>query len=121
MRAERRQFIGYIGGSVMLIGTAVSLALAQPAGRLIKINAKKFEFTPSKIELKLNEPVIFELSGEEVMMGISFPDFNLRVDITPGKLQTLHLIPDKIGTFEFVCDVFCGSGHEEMSGVIVVT
>jgi len=22
--------------------------------------------------------------------------------------------------FEFACDVFCGSGHEEMGGVIIV-
>jgi len=27
---------------------------------------------------------------------------------------------EQIGTLEFHCTVFCGSGHEEMSGVIVV-
>jgi hypothetical protein len=29
--------------------------------------------------------------------------------------------PERAGTFAFHCDVFCGDGHEEMSGRIVVT
>jgi len=29
--------------------------------------------------------------------------------------------PDKLGAFDFNCDVFCGSGHEEMAGRIVVS
>jgi cytochrome c oxidase subunit 2 len=29
--------------------------------------------------------------------------------------------PDTAGKFFFACDVFCGSGHEEMEGEIVVT
>ena len=30
-------------------------------------------------------------------------------------------MPDKTGKFTFSCDVFCGDGHEEMTGTIVVT
>jgi len=30
-------------------------------------------------------------------------------------------VPDKTGTFTFVCDIFCGTGHEEMDGTIEVT
>ena len=29
--------------------------------------------------------------------------------------------PDKAGTFIFLCDVFCGDGHEGMNGTLVVT
>jgi cytochrome c oxidase subunit 2 len=32
----------------------------------------------------------------------------------------LAFTPDRPGEFEFVCDVFCGSGHEDMGGVIKV-
>jgi len=37
-----------------------------------------------------------------------------------GPLLALLLLPDKAGTFEFHCGVFCGGGHEEMSGQIAV-
>jgi cytochrome c oxidase subunit 2 len=32
----------------------------------------------------------------------------------------VRVVPQKAGRFEFHCDVFCGSGHEEMSGILVV-
>jgi cytochrome c oxidase subunit 2 len=35
--------------------------------------------------------------------------------------RQLQRTPDKTGTFTFLCDVFCGSGHEDMSGTLIVT
>ena len=56
----------------------------------------------------------------DVLMGFSAPDFDTRADIIPGKVARVRLTPDKVGTFTFLCDIFCGSGHENMSGTIVV-
>ncbi len=53
-------------------------------------------------------------------MGFNAPDFKVRTDIPPGKLMRVELTPDKAGTFTFFCDVFCGSGHEEMNGTFIV-
>ena len=44
----------------------------------------------------------------------------LRGDVLPGKVTSLQLTADKAGSFTFVCDIFCGSGHEDMSGTLVV-
>ena len=54
-------------------------------------------------------------------MGMNVPDFGVRSDIVPGKTTHLSFTPDKAGTFAFICDVFCGEGHEDMSGKLVVT
>ena len=54
-------------------------------------------------------------------MGVSFADFKQRIDIVPGKVATLRLAREQAGSFVFLCDVFCGSGHEEMSGTLVVS
>jgi len=32
----------------------------------------------------------------------------------------LRFTPDKVGTFTFLCDIFCGDGHEGMSGTMKV-
>lgn len=95
--------------------------LAQPAERVVQIVAKKFEFTPDIVTLQLGQPVAIELTSPDVMMGFSAYAFGLRADIAPGRVTTLRFTPDKLGRFDFSCDVFCGSGHEEMSGVIVVS
>jgi cytochrome c oxidase subunit 2 len=53
-------------------------------------------------------------------MGFNLPDFGMRTDIMPGAMSRLQLTPDKSGEFSFHCDIFCGSGHETMSGVLIV-
>jgi cytochrome c oxidase subunit II len=104
--------------SVGSIGMYVS---AQPTEQVIKVVAKKFEYTPNVIHLKKNVPVVFEFTSEDVVMGFYVPDLKLRADIIPGMVTRLRIVPDKVGRFVFVCDIFCGSGHEDMTGAIVVS
>ncbi|CAJ0786673.1 Alternative cytochrome c oxidase subunit 2 [Ralstonia condita] len=66
-------------------------------------------------------PVVFELTGQDILMGLSIPDFNVRADVVPGQTVRLALTPDKTGTFDFLCDIFCGSGHDTMNGTLTVT
>jgi cytochrome c oxidase subunit II len=89
--------------------------------RTIKVSAKRFTFTPSEIALKKGEPVVLELTTEDIFMGFNLPDFGVRSDIVPGKTMKVSLTPDKTGTFIFLCDVCCGEGHETMNGRLVVT
>lgn len=97
------------------------IALAQGAPRVIKVSARRFVFTPNEIAVRKGEPVVFELTTEDVFMGFNLPDFNVRSDIVPGKVMRLSLAPDKAGKFTFLCDVFCGEGHETMNGTLTVT
>jgi cytochrome c oxidase subunit 2 len=112
-----------ITAGIVLLGTgALGLrALAQPAEQVVKVVAKRYEFTPAEIHLKKGVPAVLELTSADVPMGLSAPDFRVRADILPGMVSRVRFVPDKAGTFDFVCDVFCGSGHEDMSGTIVVT
>lgn len=94
---------------------------AKPAEPVIKIVSKKFDFSPNEIKLKKGVPVILEFTTLDVVMGFSVPDLGARADIIPGQVSRLRLVPDKVGTFPFVCDIFCGSGHEDMTGTIIVS
>jgi cytochrome c oxidase subunit II len=53
-------------------------------------------------------------------MRSQISDLGLRADLPPGKTARVRLTPDKTGDFEFHCDNFCGTGHENMNGVIHV-
>jgi cytochrome c oxidase subunit 2 len=116
---ERRLLLS--AGVALALGSATAFAAAAAKPRVIKIVAKKFVFIPAEIRLKQGETVTLQFTAPEVPMGFNLPDFNLRADIIPGRVASLHLTPDKTGTFTFLCDVFCGSGHEDMSGTLIVT
>lgn len=104
----------------LAVGTVV-IGSAAPKDKVIKLTAKKFEYSPTEITVKKGEPVVIELSSEDVKHGFTLPDFGIRTDIKPGSVSRISFTPDKAGRFAFACDVFCGGGHEDMSGTLIVT
>ena len=103
-----------------MIAAYVVAQSAEPAEPVIRITAKKFEFKPHEVTLKKGVPVILEFTTEDVFMGFNAPDLGARADIVPNKTTRVRVVPAKTGKVEYLCDVFCGSGHEEMSGLITV-
>ncbi|MGE5823032.1 MAG: cupredoxin domain-containing protein, partial [Bacteroidota bacterium] len=86
----------------------------------IRVTARRFVFLPNVLTLKRGVPVTLEFTSADVVMGFSAPDFNVRTDIIPGQVSRLRFTPDKVGDFTFLCDVFCGDGHEGMNGTLHV-
>ena len=107
--------------SAVLSGLVVyTRANAVPVEKVIQITANKFQFNPDSITLKKGEPVMFEISSGDRKHGFSLRAFGLRSDVLPGKVTRIRFTPDKTGKFTFSCDVFCGDGHEEMTGTVIV-
>src|SRR6266704_253873 len=104
MKLERRRLL--VAGIATAAGTLLGASgLAQTKERVIRVTARKFVFLPREIRLKKGVPVVLEF---------------VTADIIPGQVARVRLVPDKTGTFVFLCDIFCGDGHEGMSGQIHV-
>ncbi|MYM98393.1 cupredoxin domain-containing protein [Duganella vulcania] len=99
---------------------ALGAVQAKAKERVIKIEARKFRFAPNVIELKKGEAVVLELTALDFPHGFSVPDLKIRADLVMGKPVQVKLKPETAGQFGFLCDNFCGSGHEEMAGTIIV-
>jgi cytochrome c oxidase subunit 2 len=104
-----------VGAAGLLVGAA-----AADGPQVIKITAKKFEYTPNQFTVKKNIPVVLQLTSADRSHGIAIPALNLRSDITAGKVTELKFTPAKSGDLKFYCDVFCGDGHDNMEGTIKV-
>ena len=120
MNTNRRRLLAAAAGSALAGLVLAARALAQSPEQVIRITARKYVFLPGEITLKAGVPVVLEFVSEDVVMGFSAPDFKVRADIIPGQVARVRLLPQKVGTFEFVCDIFCGDGHEGMGGKITV-
>jgi len=103
--------------SFVLLGIAL---LAAAPERVVHMTARRFTYSPDTIEVEQGVPVVLELTSLDRDHGFTVPDLGLRIDVEPGKTARVRFVPEKSGTFLFHCDIFCGSGDEEMAGQIVV-
>jgi cytochrome c oxidase subunit 2 len=87
----------------------------------IAVIARTWEFNPSVITVKLNQPVRLSITSVDVAHGFSLPEFGINRDLEPGKTEVIDFTPNKVGSFPFTCSVFCGEGHRNMTGTVVVT
>ena len=118
MEANRRTVLKM--SAAFVAGAVVGAAALAQGERVIQVVARKWVFLPREIRLKKGVPVVLEFVTADVVMGFNAPDFKVRADIIPGQVARVRLVPDKTGTFVFLCDIFCGDGHEGMSGQIHV-
>ena len=96
--------------------------LAQTAlPQVIKLVAHRFHYTPREFQVKAGQPVVLEFTALDFIHGFHMPDLKLRADLQPGTVTRVSFTVDKPGVYEFLCDNFCGDGHEEMNGRMVVT
>lgn len=107
-------------GECLVTEYPVAAQAAGDSGYIIKVTAKQFEFSPSVIRLKKDVPVTLELTSLDAAHGFNCPGLGIREDIYFGKTTKVRIEPRKTGVFPFHCDIFCGEGHDDMTGKIIV-
>src|SRR5262249_7684661 len=124
-RASRAAGLALLFLSPPVVATRVLLARQETAAqepRKITVVAKKYEFQPNHIELKVGEPVELTFESEDTKHGFACKELTKeKVVFAKDSPAQLTLTPDKAGTFKFKCAKFCGLGHWEMKGEIVVS
>ena len=118
--SRRRILQGVVAtAGAALVGAGVAQDAAEP--RVIELTARRFNYTPNEIALKAGERVIIAIRSIDFVHGMNLPDLKMRLDLVPGRITKLELHPKTPGVIDFLCDNFCGDGHEEMHGRFVVS
>jgi cytochrome c oxidase subunit 2 len=95
-------------------------ASADVPPRVIEIKAKKFEFSPSQLTLRKGETVTLRLVSEDRVHGFFQRALGVDADIDPAKASDVTLTPMQPGTYQVICDHYCGYGHGNMNMTITV-
>lgn len=108
-----------VRAAVLLAGGGAA-AYGASSEDVIQVTAQRYSYSPSEIVLRKGKPAVLELTSRDFMHGFKVPALNIRVDLPPGTVTRVRVTPEKTGIYDFLCDNFCGSGHEQMEGRIVV-
>ena len=73
-----------------------------------------------ELHLPLGKPVKVLLRSIDVVHDFYVPQFRAKMDLMPGLVTYFWITPIRTGTFEILCAGFCGVGHPQMRGSVVV-
>jgi cytochrome c oxidase subunit II len=109
--------------AAVILATSVGAGHAQAVrGRVIRISAERFAFTPSEITLVAGEEVELRLTSDDTAHGFRIVGMPVNVVIPKRGRNEISVVlrPTDPGRYTFECSRMCGAGHNFMRGVLVV-
>ena len=76
--------------------------------------------TTGTLRLPVNRSVLLTFTSKDVIHSFWVPEFGQKQDTVPGLHPTLHITPNRIGTYPVICTELCGLGHAVMRTTAVV-
>ncbi|MCI0490963.1 MAG: DUF5777 family beta-barrel protein [Blastocatellia bacterium] len=121
---NRLVILGFILSLLIASGQKPCFAtprIDQPEIQEIKITARRFEFNPRTITVRKGEPVKITFTSEDADHGLAISDLDIDLRVRARQTKSIEFTPDREGKFKISCSVFCGDGHPDMEGELVVT
>jgi cytochrome c oxidase subunit 2 len=123
MFAKRTSVVRLIAVAV-LVGAAawtVNGAARQDAPREIDVVARRFAFEPARIEVAVGERVRLRVVSADGVHGFEIKKFKVKKEIPRGTTPVIiEFTASEAGEFPILCSEYCGDGHEDMQGQLVV-
>jgi len=82
--------------------------------------AQAFVFTPSEITVPAGAEVTFLIASKDVIHGFMIPRTTANAMVIPGQVTEVTYSFDDPGEHQIICHEFCGIGHHQMYGKVVV-
>ena len=112
-------------GTALLLGAAMSSQqdpAAASAPREIAVVAQRFAFEPARIEVTEGERIRLVVTSADGVHGLEIKKFKVNKKVPRGGEKiTIDFVASAPGEYPIACSEYCGTGHEEMKGMLVVT
>lgn len=73
-----------------------------------------------ELHIPVNRNIKLILGSEDVIHNFYVPAFRVKMDVVPGRYNTLWFRPTKIGKYRLFCSQYCGTNHAVMTGWVTV-
>lgn len=80
-----------------------------------------WEYLPKEMTVPVGSSVTFYVTSSDVQHGFNVQNTNANFLVLPGQVSKLTIKFDKPGTYNYICNEYCGVGHGVMYGAIIVT
>jgi cytochrome c oxidase subunit 2 len=90
--------------------------------RVVEVVVRRYAFEPATIEAVEGERLRVLVRSADGPHGFEIKKFKVSKEIPRGtEPVTIEFTASEAGTFPILCSLFCGDGHADMKGSLVVT
>lgn len=82
---------------------------------------KKWAIIPGEITVPSGAEVELIVSSADVEHGLAIPKLGIREPVRPGNPTRIYFKAPAPGQYPMKCSVLCGRGHDDMTGILIVT
>lgn len=82
--------------------------------------ASMWQFQPSQIYIPVGSEVDFFVSSKDVVHGFNIAEKNVNLMAVYGNINKTTVKFDKPGVYKITCHEYCGVGHQNMQGEVIV-
>ena len=89
--------------------------------RVIEITARRFAFEPPEVEATVGERIQLVVRSADGVHGLEIKKLKIKKEVPRGgEPVTIDFTPTTEGTFPILCSEYCGNGHNDMRGTLIV-
>jgi len=74
----------------------------------------------NELHVPVGQPIKLTMTSEDVIHDFGVPAFRIKKDVVPGRYTSEWFEATEPGRYHLFCDQYCGMGHADMKGWIVV-
>jgi len=109
-----------IGAGLLSAGGAFGQSAQQDA-RDIEVIVRRYAFDPPRIEVVVGERVRLLVVSADGVHGLEIKRFKVNKEIPRGSTPVvIEFTATEVGKFPVLCSEYCGEGHADMKGELVV-
>ncbi len=100
-----------------------------PQALVINVKGQQFTWTfeypeygiiSNELHLPVNRQVVLKMTSTDVIHSFWVPEFRLKKDVVPGRVNDYRITPTLVGEYKVRCAELCGTSHAYMENPVIV-
>jgi cytochrome c oxidase subunit 2 len=100
-----------------------------PNALVINVKAQQWVWTfeypqygiiSKELHLPVNKQVVLQMQSADVIHSFWVPEFRVKQDVVPGRVNEYRITPTLIGNYKVRCAELCGTSHAYMESPVIV-
>jgi cytochrome c oxidase subunit 2 len=112
----------FAGALMVALAPSRDAASQTTEPRVVEVVVRRFAFEPATIEAIEGERLRVLVRSADGPHGFEIKRLKVSKEVPRGtESVAIEFTASEVGTFPILCSLFCGDGHDDMKGALVVT